>query len=136
MLHSFQQMWKNGQVTASSKLTFDIPGTKPRSTCVEVVIAPPKSVRRKPPNLITDTITSPPVKPPVFRSSGNGEGNFVKMNLNGKRGKGPPNLEAITHSEGRDTENRKPLVTANHYWRKSLICRNREKKKLMVSSAR
>ncbi|KAL1217207.1 ATP-dependent DNA helicase Q-like 5 [Cardamine amara subsp. amara] len=53
----------------------------------QVVIAPPKPVRRKPPNLITDSITSPPVKAPVFRSSGGGEGNFVKLNLNGKRGK-------------------------------------------------
>ncbi|CAH2034078.1 unnamed protein product [Thlaspi arvense] len=52
----------------------------------QVVIAPPKPVRRKPPNLITDSVPSPPVKAPmVFRSGG--EGNFVKLNLNGKRGK-------------------------------------------------
>ncbi|RID53436.1 hypothetical protein BRARA_G00828 [Brassica rapa] len=43
-------------------------------------------VRRKPPNLITDSITSQPVKAPVVFRSG-GEGNFVKLNLNGKRGK-------------------------------------------------
>ncbi|XP_010499278.1 PREDICTED: ATP-dependent DNA helicase Q-like 5 [Camelina sativa] len=54
---------------------------------IVAVNAPPKPLRRKPPNLITDTITSPPVKPPVFRTTGNGEGNFVKLNLNGKRGK-------------------------------------------------
>ncbi|KAF8107902.1 hypothetical protein N665_0116s0107 [Sinapis alba] len=49
-------------------------------------IVPPKPVRRKPPNLITDSITSQPVKAPVVFRSG-GEGNFVKLNLNGKRGK-------------------------------------------------
>uniref|UniRef100_A0A1J3EA21 DNA 3'-5' helicase n=2 Tax=Noccaea caerulescens TaxID=107243 RepID=A0A1J3EA21_NOCCA len=51
----------------------------------QVVMDPPKSVRRKPPNLITDSVASLPVKPTVFRSGG--EGNFVKLNLNGKRGK-------------------------------------------------
>ncbi|KAJ4894723.1 ATP-dependent DNA helicase Q-like 5 [Raphanus sativus] len=49
-------------------------------------LPPPKLVRRKPPNLITDSITSQPVKAPVVFRSG-GEGNFVKLNLNGKRGK-------------------------------------------------
>ncbi|KAJ0235453.1 ATP-dependent DNA helicase Q-like 5 [Hirschfeldia incana] len=49
-------------------------------------IVPPKPVRRKPPNLITDSVASQPVKAPVVFRSG-GEGNFVKLNLNGKRGK-------------------------------------------------
>lgn len=49
-------------------------------------VVPPKPVRRKPPNLIMDSISSQPVKAPVVFRSG-GEGNFVKLNLNGKRGK-------------------------------------------------
>ncbi|KAG2320753.1 hypothetical protein Bca4012_056211 [Brassica carinata] len=52
----------------------------------QLPIVPPKPVRRKPPNLITDSVTSQPVKAPVVFRSG-GEGNFVKLNLNGKRGK-------------------------------------------------
>ncbi|CAN7077677.1 unnamed protein product [Brassica oleracea var. botrytis] len=51
-----------------------------------VPVVPPKPVRRKPPNLIMDSISSQPVKAPVVFRSG-GEGNFVKLNLNGKRGK-------------------------------------------------
>ncbi|VVA92797.1 unnamed protein product [Arabis nemorensis] len=68
-----------------------------------VAIAPPKSViRRKPPNLITDTINSPPVKAPVIRRSGGSEGNFVKLNLNGKRGKKfPSKYKGISKSRSK-----------------------------------
>ncbi|CAE5958670.1 unnamed protein product [Arabidopsis arenosa] len=83
---SFSRLHSRASFTSDEKLKSDGVDFVPEPPQVEV-IAPPKSVRRKPPNLITDTITSPPVKPMVFRSSGNGEGNFVKLNLNGKRGK-------------------------------------------------
>ncbi|KAL9307513.1 ATP-dependent DNA helicase Q-like 5 [Arabidopsis thaliana] len=83
---SFSRLCSRASFTSVEKLKSDGVDFVPEPPLVEV-IAPPKSVRRKPPNLITDTITSPPVKPMVFRSNGNGEGNFVKLNLNGKRGK-------------------------------------------------
>lgn len=83
---SFSRLRSRASLNSDEKLKSDGVDFVPEPPQVEV-IAPPKSVRRKPPNLITDTVTSPPVKPPVFRSSGNGEGNFVKLNLNGKRGK-------------------------------------------------
>lgn len=78
---------RRASLTSEEKLKSDGVDYAPDSPQI-VATAPPKSiVRRKPPNLITDTINSPPMKAPVFRSSGGGEGNFVKLNLNGKRGK-------------------------------------------------
>lgn len=82
---SFSRLRSRASLTSDEKLESDAVNYVPEPP--QVVIAPPKSVRRKPPNLITDSMTAPPVKAPVFRSSGGGEGNFVKLNLNGKRGK-------------------------------------------------
>ncbi|XP_023633065.1 ATP-dependent DNA helicase Q-like 5 isoform X2 [Capsella rubella] len=84
---SFSRLRSRASFTSDEKLKSDGVDFVPDPPQVVVVNAPPKPVRRKPPNLITDTITSPSVKPPVFRTTGNGEGNFVKLNLNGKRGK-------------------------------------------------
>ncbi|KFK44663.1 hypothetical protein AALP_AA1G287700 [Arabis alpina] len=86
-LSSFSRLYRASLTPSEEKLKSESINFAPEPDDT-VAIAPPKSViRRKPPNLITDTINLPPVKAPVIRRNGGSEGNFVKLNLNGKRGK-------------------------------------------------